>query len=416
LPDTNEFSRVLFLAVDAWRYSSRDGRQQYDLQEALDAALSWAAEASGLDRSRWRTQPAGDGLLALLPDSGAEPKLVDAFVRELDVRLARHNHDLIPDARLRLRLAVHHGVAVPAKLGFAAPGAVHVRRLCDAQEVRAALDAAPEANLVLAVSQPIYEDLVCQRLTSLSPADFTPVDVADERKGFHATAWIRVPGARVNLAPVEVLALGLRFEDSPQTCPGFFDRVLSGSFEAASLPAPEDVRSVGDELSIHLPAGTPGTRVLGVWLDQLYQALRTHAPQLRMAVGIALGPDSATTGREARALAAADPATGVLAAAPAGRLVVVVSDHVHQTLVSPGGRLVLPENYRRAPGVPAAWLRVPGYAIPPDPEQAPAAEPPPRAERGGVVNSNTGTVNGPIVQAGTIHVGGNWNQNYGQHP
>lgn len=414
MPDTTEFSRVLFLAVDAWRYSARDGRQQHDLQEALDGALSWAAEESGLDRSTWLTQPAGDGLLALLPESGAEPKLVDAFVRELDVRLSRYNHDRVPEARLRLRMAVHHGVAVQAKLGFAAHGAVHVSRLCDAREVRAALDAAPEANLVLAVSQPIYEDLVCQRLTSLSPADFTRVDVADEKKGFHTTAWIRVPGARPDLAPAEVLALGLRFENSPYGYQEFFERVVNGSFAAASLPPPEDVRSVGDELSIHLPAGTSGTRVLGVWLDQLYQALRTHAPRLRMAVGVALGPDPAAAGREASALAAADPATGVLAAAPAARLVVVVSDHVHRTIVSPGGRMILPENYRAAPGVPAAWLRVPGHAIPPAP--GPAPEPPRAGLGGGVVNSHTGTVHGAIVQAGTINVGGNWNQNDGRRP
>jgi len=224
-----------------------------------------------------------------------------------------------------------------------------------------------------------------------------------------------VPGARVGLASAEVLALGLRFEDPPRSYPGFFDRVVNGSFAAASLPLPEDVRSVGDEPSIHMPAGTPGTRVLGVWLDQLHQALHTHAPRLRMAVGIALGPDPASTGREARALAAAEQATGVLAAAPAGRLVVVVSDHVHRTIVGPGGRLVLPENYRPAPGVPAAWLRVPGYAIPPDPEPA-APEPASRAEPGGVANSNTGTVNGNVVQAGIINVRGNWNQNHGQHP
>ena len=53
----------------------------------------------------------------------------------------------------------------------------------------------------------------------------------------------------------------------------------------------------------------------------------------------------------------------------------------------------------------------------PESEPEPAApEPASRAEPGGVANSNTGTVNGNVVQAGIINVRGNWNQNHGQHP
>src|SRR5262245_51884854 len=183
------------LAVDAWRYGPRDDRQQVELQHFLDEGLRTAARRSGLDDSTWQIQNAGDGRLALLPDSGSEPVLVDPFVRELDTWLDRHNHDRVPGARLRLRVAVHHGPAVPAPMGYGGQAVVHVCRLRDAQPVRAALDAAPNANLVLVVSSLVFDDVIRQRHTSLSATDFTRIDVADTAKDFTAPAWLRVPGA-----------------------------------------------------------------------------------------------------------------------------------------------------------------------------------------------------------------------------
>lgn len=248
VPDDYNFSRVLLLAMDAWRYGPRDDRQQFDLQWHLAEALSVAAARSGLDQSGWQIQNAGDGLLALLPDSGSEPVLVDPFIRELDTWLARHNHDLVPDARLRLRIAVHHGPAIQAQLGYASGAVVHVCPLRDSRPVRDAFDAAPEANLVLAVSARVFEDVIRQRHTSLSANDFTKVEIVDEAKNFTATAWLRVPGARLT-APTgcdEVLAVGLRFLVSPHDFPGLIERVLIPSFAAAGIALPDDVSFSGE--------------------------------------------------------------------------------------------------------------------------------------------------------------------------
>ncbi|MDX3195561.1 hypothetical protein PV458_44780 [Streptomyces sp. MN03-5084-2B] len=370
--DDSQFSRTLLLAVDAWRYGTRDDRQQHELQQALADALRDAARRGGLDPARWRRQEAGDGLFALVTEESAEPKVVGPFVRQLDEWLGRHNHDRRPSTRLRLRVAVHHGVTVPGALGFAGDAPVHVCRLRDARPVREALEAFPEANLVFAVSEPIFDGSVRQRHTSLTERDFTRVEVAEPAKQFFATAWVHVPGvARERVgACLGALAVSLRFADAAAPPPGFFEQVVAPSFAAVGVAPPE-----GADPTFPVPAELAGTALAGRWIEAVRTAVTTHFPHARVAVGIALAPDPAAARAEAAELAGAEPAARLLAATAAGRLVVVVSEQVHEVVVARGGRLVFPESYRRPEGETGCWIRVPGHSVPPEP--APVPEPPP---------------------------------------
>lgn len=366
--DDYEFSRFLMLAVDAWRYGPRDDRQQVDLQCFLDEGLRTAARRSGLDDSRWQTQDAGDGRLALLPDSGSEPVLVDSFVRELDTWLARHNHDRMPGARLRLRIAVHNGPAIPAPLGYGGTAVVHVCRLRDSRPVRAALDAAPDANLVLAVSALIFDDVIRQRHTSLSVNDFTRVEIDDPAKDFGATAWVRVPGVP---ATSDEVVVSLRFPVPPRDLRAFVMQVLIPSFTAVNIAPPADTSFVGDAPVVRLP-GVSAQVVLGVWIDELDALIKDLAPDVRMVVGVCASAD------HARELASSDTAARVLAGARGGRVVVVVPGHLHEAISANPGRLMRPESYGQAG---TSWVRVPGHATPPRPADH---EP---AQRQGSVNA-----------------------------
>ncbi|MET8849652.1 hypothetical protein [Amycolatopsis sp. NPDC004625] len=374
MTDASQFSRTLLLAVDAWRYGTRDDRQQHELQGALAEALRDAAVRSGLDPDRWQRQEAGDGLFAVIADEGAEPKVAGPFVRALHEWLGRHNHDRQPQARLRLRVAVHHGVTVPADLGFAGAAPVHVCRLRDAHAVRAALEVFPEANLVFAVSEPIFDGSVRHRHTSLGAEDFTRVEVAEPAKDFYATAWVHVPGIAAERvgACLETLAVGLRFAGATAPPPGFVEQVVRPAFEAAGVTAPDS-----EDLTFRVPAALAGTALAGRWIEAVRTAAAAKFPQARVAVGIALAPDPAAARAEAAELAGAEPAARLLAATGRGRLVVVVSERVHEVVVTRGGRLVFPESYRRPEGETGCWIRVPGHSVPPEP--APAPEPAPQA-------------------------------------
>ncbi|WP_370962222.1 hypothetical protein [Amycolatopsis sp. cg9] len=378
MADDGQFSRTLLLAVDAWRYGTRDDLQQRDLQRALATAVRESATRGGLDPERWQRQDAGDGLLSVITDGSAEPQVIGSFVRELDDWLGRYNHDLRPQARLRLRVAVHHGVAIPADLGHAGAAPVHVCRLRDARAVRELLEVFPEANLVFVVSEAIFEGSVRPRHTSLSVRDFTRAEVAEPAKEFFATAWVHVPGApghRV-VSQLGAWAVGLRFAGAAAPPPGFFEQVVGPSFEAVGMPAPEGAESSGEVLSFRVPAGLSGTVLTGVWLEHLREKADAHFRGVRLAVGIARDPDPAAAGAEAAGLAGSEPAGRLLATAAGGRFVIVVSEQVYDTVVSRGGRFVFPESYRCPEAAAGCRLRVLGHSIPPEagpPQDPPAA-------------------------------------------
>ncbi|MGH3803747.1 MAG: hypothetical protein ACRDTD_27170, partial [Pseudonocardiaceae bacterium] len=196
-----QVGRCLCVAVDAEGYGRSGDRQQFTAQKALtDKVLATAAEAAGLERNTWIRQPAGDGELALLPSNEPEPRVVDDLVREIDLALRRYNHDLVRDAQLRLRVAIHHGVAYPASNGFAGQ-AVVVSRLLSCRPLRSALAAAADAHLALIVSRRIFEEIIAQEHTSQRPGHFRKIAV--QEKEFRDDAWIWLPGADVHHLDIE---------------------------------------------------------------------------------------------------------------------------------------------------------------------------------------------------------------------
>ena len=189
----DDFSRRVLVSVDANGYGGPDSRRRYPVQERLSRILDAAAARAGLDRRRWHRHCGGDRELAVLPASEPEHIAVDAYVRELTMGLTDHNYDLMEGARIRVRMAVHHGVAIPATNGFAGQGVAVVTRLVDCEPVRNALLAAPGASLVVVVSGQVFAETVARRHTTLSPRGFRKVQVRDG-----GDAWLYVPGFDVH--------------------------------------------------------------------------------------------------------------------------------------------------------------------------------------------------------------------------
>jgi hypothetical protein len=193
------FERHLLVAVDAVGYGRGNDQDHFAMQTGLKTVLNEAANAAKLDRSRWSLQGAGDGELAILPLDEPEPLVIDAYARQLDLRLATHNATVPPERRIRLRMAVHFGAAMPAQNGYAGQGVVAVSRLVDAPPVREALQAAPDATLVLALTRQVFDDVVRQGHASFPEGDFTRVPV--QVKEFQDEAWIRLFGPQATAAP-----------------------------------------------------------------------------------------------------------------------------------------------------------------------------------------------------------------------
>ncbi|MFE4370209.1 hypothetical protein ACFRMN_18590 [Streptomyces sp. NPDC056835] len=190
------FDRRLLLAVDARGYGSADTARQREIQTVLPRLLSEAAEAAGLDRASWVRQAAGDSEFAVLPAGSDEQALVEPFMRRLDAGLRAHNRDRVPGARLALRAAVHFGPASEAPNGFVGPGPVEVSRILESDPLHRALAEAPDAALAVALTAPVFTELVAQGYTNFRPDEFREVVI--EKKEYRGRAWLWVPGYDVH--------------------------------------------------------------------------------------------------------------------------------------------------------------------------------------------------------------------------
>ncbi|WP_434743753.1 hypothetical protein [Micromonospora sp. SH-82] len=189
----NSPERRLLISVDMERYSRRGNVQQHEAQRAFHELLHDAAHAVGLDRASWTTQKAGDGELAILPRDVAESRVIGRFVPELNRRLREYNSSRVAAARVRLRLAVHQGlVHLDGANGFPGNAVVLVCRLCDADPVRRALAAFPEAGVALVVSPDIYREVVCEYPEEMRSERFVRIRISRPEKGFDEHAWLYV--------------------------------------------------------------------------------------------------------------------------------------------------------------------------------------------------------------------------------
>ncbi|MER6082343.1 hypothetical protein [Streptomyces sp. NPDC001833] len=204
------FERRLLLAVDAKGYGGTISVTQRQFQEAITRLLDQAAAAARLDRAGWLTQEGGDSVFAVLPETAYEPALIDTFMRALDAGLRAFNRNRIPQARLRLRAAVHFGPASPGANGFVGPAPVEIGRILDSSALRTALDESPDACLAVGVSAIVFRDVVKEAHTTFREEEFRRVSVVE--KEYRGEAWIWVAGAGAGRSGAEPTA--------PATPPG----------------------------------------------------------------------------------------------------------------------------------------------------------------------------------------------------
>ncbi|ROP39609.1 hypothetical protein [Saccharothrix texasensis] len=203
------FQRSLLVCCDLRSYGSADDLLQRELQELLVRSLDRAGEAAGLDRSTWRRQAKGDEEWAVLPATASEGDVVDRYVRALDAELAATNRYRVPEARLRMRMAIHFGTTVEGANGYPGQDAVLVSRLLNSEPAHAALEQSPGSDLVVVLSDTLFTSLVAARYTSLRPEDFRRVDV--RVKTFRGHGWMWLPSGDVH---------SLVLDGEPDAAPG----------------------------------------------------------------------------------------------------------------------------------------------------------------------------------------------------
>ncbi|GAA2639289.1 hypothetical protein GCM10010399_85840 [Dactylosporangium fulvum] len=190
---TSPAIRRLCLAVDVQRYSALDNAGQLRAQAVLKRLLDQALDAAGLRRSRVERQDRGDGQLVLLPAAIDEGAAIGAVVRRLTDGLAEANR--AGGDRLRLRLALAQGVTHRAATGFVGKAVVDACRLVNASELRAALESDAGRDLVVAVTDDLFQDVVVHGYAGLSGAGFRRVHIDLLEKAYSSSAWLSLPDA-----------------------------------------------------------------------------------------------------------------------------------------------------------------------------------------------------------------------------
>jgi hypothetical protein len=182
----------LCIAYDVESYSGRDSRDQIDVQRRLALALEQVRALAGIAPGDFVNQEQGDGGLILLPTGGEvdEPLMIARFLSALESALADANRNLILDAQMRMRVVLVEGVVFAGANGYVGDAVVGAFRMCNAQPVRSALAAVPDANLVLVVSDGLYRDVVRHGHYGLPGAEFVRHTL--ELKEFSDVAWICV--------------------------------------------------------------------------------------------------------------------------------------------------------------------------------------------------------------------------------
>ncbi len=194
MPELQDPHRRVLVVADMESYSKRNNVLQYRAQLAFRRIMDEATTEVGLARVDWLIQQGGDGELAILPAGTSERTVAAKLAPVADRLLREHNQGLAPEAKVRLRLAVHQGlVHLDGANGFPSDAVVHVCRLADSPQLKQALRDFPDANVALAVSDSLYREVI-EHYRDLRPDHFarTRAEIVD--KGFSATAWIYVPG------------------------------------------------------------------------------------------------------------------------------------------------------------------------------------------------------------------------------
>ncbi|MFV2171811.1 hypothetical protein ACFHW2_05765 [Actinomadura sp. LOL_016] len=179
------------VAVDIVGFGAppRDAGLRRRLRQIMYQALGDALEITGLSLDDCHREDRGDGALIVFP-AGIDPNvLLDPLAYHLTAVLRRENRYAGPNARLRLRLAVHHGPVVHDPHGVAGDTALELFRLLDARAFKTLLDAYPDAEVGLIVPDRLFTEVADQG-GLIMPEVYERLRVAGKGMRLEARVWM----------------------------------------------------------------------------------------------------------------------------------------------------------------------------------------------------------------------------------
>jgi|Tabmets5t2r1_1033131.scaffolds.fasta_scaffold00122_6 hypothetical protein len=231
-----EHRGILALDIQGFGRLERTNPTRARMRTGLHRILGNAMTSAGIESEHVEQSEYGDGVLVLLRPQVSKARLLHPLLPRLLSGLARYNRTAPDTARLRLRVAVHAGELLRDAHGITGEDLILAFRLLDADVVRARL-IEDMADLVLIVSNAIYQGIVKHGYSRIDPAVFEPVWVT--AKETSTRAWLHIPGTgrrgtEAAQAPIvassQSLTGPLPAQPTPTTAP-LAGRRLSGTWQ-----------------------------------------------------------------------------------------------------------------------------------------------------------------------------------------
>lgn len=190
-PDRNLYTIVLIdLAMSAANDCQGQRRIRTDLYDLVHDVVRYG----GLTLESLPFSDTGDGLRLVVPLDRIQPtQVVDMFVLGLTAGLREHRRRVRESARIRMRVAFDLGLVEPHLRGWTGDPLVRAARLVDAEPLRDALRSDRMLDLVVVVSDELYQSVVRHGYGYIAPDCFQAIHV--RVKEFDATAWLLKPQA-----------------------------------------------------------------------------------------------------------------------------------------------------------------------------------------------------------------------------
>lgn len=163
------------------------------MSEEWHRAVQHAMTVACIDRELCVSHEQGSGVLLLVPQRYSAATLLRDMVRVLDGLLSVLRERSGADHRIQVRVGFAGGPVAEhgGRPGGRAVG--EVAELVGAEPVRRALRAVPDANMVVVVSDRIYQTVVTGGYRGIRAAEYGSFDIGTRERGV-VRAWVRLPG------------------------------------------------------------------------------------------------------------------------------------------------------------------------------------------------------------------------------
>ncbi|MEU0099459.1 hypothetical protein [Streptomyces sp. NPDC006267] len=188
-PDAGEARYELVISVDARGSGSYGDAEKPRMRERIYRVLETAFTQAGVARSALHLEDRGDGVLVSVPGRFPVTRMLGLWMVEVHENLREENASLL--VPLGLRVAMHVGPVRHDSRGISGRAVDLTCRLADSPVARRLLDR-ERADLVLAVSDSLYTDVVAAGGKFIEPARFAPARLA--LKEGEVAAWFCLPG------------------------------------------------------------------------------------------------------------------------------------------------------------------------------------------------------------------------------